>query len=118
MGLLVQDQPSEDSEEEEAYKLVPVRYKVKKGLPRSQFLQDIRKHSLPVDHEEEPHMKYSLNFKEKLEPIGRKLHTEDTSNRSSIFKRSTIKEPLLRPFPAGGKGEESLLESKRNRNPP
>jgi hypothetical protein len=43
-------------------------------------------------------MKYSLNFKEKLEPLNRRPSEEDSSNRSSIFKKATIREPLVRPI--------------------
>jgi hypothetical protein len=62
-------------------------------------------------------MKYSLNFKEKLQPIARKPQTEDeSSNRNSIFKRSTIKDAILRPIASSKLSAESPLVSKHSKD--
>jgi hypothetical protein len=62
-------------------------------------------------------MKYSLNFKDKLEPLSRRPSEEDPSNRSSIFKRSTVREPLVRPLPLS-KHEEPPLSRKSSSGKP
>lgn len=60
-------------------------------------------------------MKYSLNFKEKLEPLNRRSSEEDQTNHSSIFKKATIRDPLSRPIIS--KHEEMLSRKSSTAKP-
>lgn len=62
----------DDDEDEVDEKFVPVRYNMKKSMPHSQLIKDLRR-DLTEDEDKSPKdSKRTLNLKEKLKPIEQK----------------------------------------------